>query len=93
MLTMLTETESHSLAFTMSTKARFQELDSLQSTLNHAIDTYRQELIAANLPPISLQASKPHPLDDCSNPAPPRLYEARRLALGESLSTPLTSLF
>ncbi|KAF7789111.1 hypothetical protein EIP86_000046 [Pleurotus ostreatoroseus] len=62
-------------------KSRFEELDSLQKTLNHAIDTLRYELIAANLPPLSLQATEPHPLDDCSFPVPPRLYEARRLAL------------
>ena len=63
-------------------KSRFEQLDSLQKTLNHAIDTLRYELTAANLPPLSLQATEPHPLDDCSFPVPPRLYEARRLALG-----------
>ena len=63
--------------------SRFQELDSLQRTLNHAIDTFRQELIAADLPPLSLYSSEPHPLDDCTKLAPPRLYEARRLALGK----------
>lgn len=66
----------------MAYKTKFEELDSLQRTLNHAIDTFRQELIAANLPPLSLSATEPHPLDDCSFLAPPRLYEARRLALG-----------
>ena len=76
--------DSHRLALSPPTmaKSRFEELDSLQKTLNHAIDTLRYELIAANLPPLSLQATEPHPLDDCSFPVPPRLYEARRLALG-----------
>ncbi len=63
-------------------KSRLDELDSLQHTLNHAIDTLRYKLKAANLPPFSLQATEPHPLDDCSFVVPPRLYEARRLALG-----------
>ncbi|KAJ3558584.1 hypothetical protein NM688_g838 [Phlebia brevispora] len=62
-------------------KARVSELDSLQRTFNHAIDTLRQELIAANLPPLSLEATEPHPMDDCHFAVPPRLYEARRLAL------------
>ncbi len=61
---------------------QFQELDSLQRTLNHAIDTFRKELIAANLPALSSQATEPHPLDDNNYLAPTRLYEARRLAIG-----------
>ncbi|PSR71610.1 hypothetical protein PHLCEN_2v12463 [Hermanssonia centrifuga] len=60
---------------------QFQELDSLQRTLNHAIDTFRKELIAANLPALSSQATEPHPLDDNNYLAPTRLYEARRLAI------------
>ncbi|THG94085.1 hypothetical protein EW026_g7313 [Hermanssonia centrifuga] len=61
--------------------ANITELDALQRTLNHAIDTFRRELAAAKLPPLSLNATKPHPLDDCTYLPPPRLYEARRLAL------------
>ena len=59
-----------------------EELDSLQQTLNHAINTFRQELISANLPLLSSQATERHPLDEYSYLASPRLYEARRLALG-----------
>ncbi len=62
--------------------ANITELDALQRTLNHAIDTFRSELAAAKLPPLSLNATEPHPLDDCTYLPPPRLYEARRLALG-----------
>lgn len=64
--------------------SQLYELDVLQRTLNHAIDTFRRELVAANMPPLSSQATEPHPLDDCTKLVPPRLYEARRLALGMS---------
>lgn len=94
---------SPSLLYTTRTRtsypnmsSQYTELDALQLTLNHAIDTFRRELVAANLPPLSSQATEPHPLDDCTKLAPPRLYEARRLALGESKISPrrrvLTSL-
>ena len=66
--------------------SQIEELDALQRTLNHAIDTFRRELAAANLPPLSSQATEPHPLDDSTKLVPPRLYEARRLALGEFIN-------
>ena len=62
----------------------FQELDSLQQTLNDALNTFREELKAANLPPLSLVSAERHPLDDYSYLASPRLYEARRVAIGKS---------
>ncbi|KAJ3552858.1 hypothetical protein NM688_g3929 [Phlebia brevispora] len=61
--------------------SRQEELDALQKTLNHAIDALREELVAADLPPLSLQATEPHPLDEYSYLPSPRLYEARRLLL------------
>ncbi len=65
---------------------KLQELDALQRTLNHSIDTFRCELVAAGLPPLSLQATEPHPLDDANYLPPPKLYEARRLAIGMHLT-------
>lgn len=60
------------------------ELDSLQRTLNHAIDAFREELIKADLPPLTLEATEPHVLDNDAYLPSPRLYEARRLVLGAS---------
>ena len=60
------------------------ELDSLQRTLNHAIDAFREELIKADLPPWTLEATEPHVLDNDAYLPSPRLYEARRLVLGAS---------
>lgn len=58
------------------------ELDYLQSTIVDALDTIRLEIKANNLPHLSHLATTPHPLDSDSFVCPPRLYEARRLALG-----------
>lgn len=63
------------------------ELNTLQRTLNYAIDTFRQELVAADLPLLSLQATERHPLDKYDYLPSPRLYEARRLILGTSGDT------
>lgn len=60
-----------------------EELDYLQDNIAQALNTIRVELKAHNLPPLSHQAILPHPLDDAGFVCPPRLYEARRLALGK----------
>ncbi|KAK0469010.1 S-adenosyl-L-methionine-dependent methyltransferase [Desarmillaria tabescens] len=57
------------------------ELDALQSSLNHALDAFREELTKAKLPQLSTFSIEPHPLDAPEFLPSPRLYEARRLAL------------
>ncbi|TFK41818.1 S-adenosyl-L-methionine-dependent methyltransferase [Crucibulum laeve] len=57
------------------------ELTSLQKTLNNAIDAFKAELAAQNLPEPSLNTSKPHPIDDITYLPTPAMYEARRVAL------------
>ncbi|KAJ7719958.1 S-adenosyl-L-methionine-dependent methyltransferase [Mycena metata] len=59
-----------------------QELDILQVTLNKAIDAIREELLTHNLPSLTTSAHTPHPLDDPHFIASPRLFEARKQALG-----------
>ncbi|KAJ7920785.1 S-adenosyl-L-methionine-dependent methyltransferase [Mycena leptocephala] len=59
-----------------------QELDVLQAALNEAIDAIREELSTHNLPPLSTSGLTPHPLDDPHYTPSPRLFEARKLALG-----------
>jgi len=61
------------------------ELDALQANLNVALDTIRAELKVAELPEYSNFASLRHPLDNPDVLTPPKLYEARRLALGKDL--------
>lgn len=58
------------------------ELDALQANLNATLDTIRAELKVAELPEYSSFASLRHPLDNPDVLTPPKLYEARRLALG-----------
>lgn len=58
------------------------ELDALQGNLNRALDTIRAELKAAELPEYSNFVPIRHPLDNPGVLTPPKLYEARRLALG-----------
>ncbi|KAF8899093.1 S-adenosyl-L-methionine-dependent methyltransferase [Infundibulicybe gibba] len=57
------------------------ELTSLQHTLNNAIDAFKAELAAQNLPEPSLNTSKAHPIDDITYLPTPAMYEARRVAL------------
>jgi len=57
------------------------ELTSLQQTLNAAIDAFKAELAAQNLPEPSLNTSKSHPIDDIVYLPTPAMYEARRAAL------------
>ncbi|KAI0067078.1 S-adenosyl-L-methionine-dependent methyltransferase [Artomyces pyxidatus] len=57
------------------------ELESLQATMNHALDAVRDEIKRNKLPELSNYATEPHPLDNPAFVCPSRLYEARRLAL------------
>ncbi|OCH89300.1 S-adenosyl-L-methionine-dependent methyltransferase [Obba rivulosa] len=57
------------------------ELDALQNSLNQALNAVRDELDVHRLPKLSNFALEPHPLDEPTFICPPRLYEARRLAL------------
>ncbi|KAK7014197.1 putative O-methyltransferase [Favolaschia claudopus] len=61
---------------------KMDELDALQASLNCALDALRDELSAQNLPPLSSTATEQHPLDDPAYLSSPRIFEARRLALG-----------
>jgi hypothetical protein len=67
-------------------KMSLSELTSLQKTLNSAIDVFKAELAAQNLPEPSLNTSKPHPIDDITYLPTPAMYEARRLALASLVS-------
>ncbi|KAF5352584.1 hypothetical protein D9756_006139 [Leucocoprinus leucothites] len=57
------------------------ELFSLQTTLNEALDAFRAEIAAQNLPEPSLQTSEPHPMDHITYLPSPVMFEARRAAL------------
>ncbi|KAJ7982927.1 S-adenosyl-L-methionine-dependent methyltransferase [Mycena polygramma] len=58
------------------------ELDALQNAFNNALDAIRDEIANQGLPELSSTAEEQHPLDDPSYLGSPRLFEARRLALG-----------
>lgn len=58
------------------------ELEALQATLNRALDAVRDEMKQAQLPSLSNYDTERHPLDDPLFDCPPRLVEARKLALG-----------
>ena len=58
------------------------ELDSLQSTINLALNAVRDELKSNGLPELMNISSERHPMDEETFICPPRLYDARRLALG-----------
>jgi hypothetical protein len=73
------------------TVSALSELDSLQVTLNAAIDTIRVELRSAGYPELSTLATQPHPLDETSNLPSRRLFEAQTTAVGKHL--PTSSLF
>ncbi|KAI0260753.1 S-adenosyl-L-methionine-dependent methyltransferase [Gloeopeniophorella convolvens] len=57
------------------------ELDSLQASINEALNAIRDEIRQNKLPELSNHASERHPLDEPTFVCSPRLYEARRLAL------------
>ncbi|KAK0498922.1 S-adenosyl-L-methionine-dependent methyltransferase [Armillaria luteobubalina] len=57
------------------------ELDVLQTSLNCALDAFREELAKENLPQLSTFSIESHQLDAPEFLPSPRLYEARRLAL------------
>ncbi|KIM47488.1 hypothetical protein M413DRAFT_15705 [Hebeloma cylindrosporum] len=57
------------------------EITSLQKTLNAALDAFKAELAAQNLPEPSLNTSKPHPIDEITYLPTPAMYEARRVSL------------
>ena len=55
------------------------QLESLQSTLNTAIDAYKAELVAQNLTEPRLDSSKGHAMDDINFLPSPIMFEAQRL--------------
>lgn len=65
-----------------TSNSALSELDALQASINQSIDAIRAEISSQGLPELSNYAQKPHPLDDPNYLSSPRLYEARRLALG-----------
>ena len=66
------------------------QITSLQETLNTAIDAFKAELAAQNLPEPTLTSSKPHAIDDITYIPTPAMYEARRAAVA-SLVRPLAA--
>lgn len=73
------------LAESPASRAALSELDALQASINQSIDAIRAEITNQGLPELSNFSQKPHPLDDPNFLCSPRLYEARRLALGNYL--------
>lgn len=67
------------------------ELTSLQITLNAAIDAFKAELAAQNLPEPSLNTSQSHPIDDIAYLPTPAMFEARRAALASLVRLRLCS--
>ncbi|KAG0702126.1 S-adenosyl-L-methionine-dependent methyltransferase [Suillus ampliporus] len=57
------------------------ELDVLQHCLNQALNSIRVELVNAELPPLTNYSAQAHPLDNPDFFTPPRIYDARRLAI------------
>ncbi|KAL9716637.1 hypothetical protein Ac2012v2_001088 [Leucoagaricus gongylophorus] len=57
------------------------EILSLQTTLSEALDAFRTEIAAQNLPEPSLNTSKPHAIDHPDYVPTPVMFEARRAAL------------
>ncbi|KAJ7573938.1 S-adenosyl-L-methionine-dependent methyltransferase [Mycena floridula] len=62
------------------------ELYCLQQTLNSAIDAIRNEISLHGLPNLSTLSNDRHPMDDPTFIPSPRLFEARKLALGKESS-------
>ncbi|KZV68749.1 S-adenosyl-L-methionine-dependent methyltransferase [Peniophora sp. CONT] len=69
------------LQTTRTTMAPVSELDSLQRTLNQALDALHDEMTMQSLPDLSSCSAQRHPMDEPSFLCSPRLYEARKLAL------------
>ncbi|KAF5360053.1 hypothetical protein D9758_007602 [Tetrapyrgos nigripes] len=65
----------------MTQMSSISELDSLQETLNSAIDTIREELKANKLPELSTLATEPHPYDSASTLPTPKFYQAQITAI------------
>lgn len=57
------------------------EITSLQNTLNDALNIYKAEIAAQNLPEPSLNTSKLNPMDEMAYLPTPAMFEARRVAL------------
>ncbi|EPQ51880.1 S-adenosyl-L-methionine-dependent methyltransferase [Gloeophyllum trabeum ATCC 11539] len=57
------------------------EISSLLETLTTSLDVFKAELVRQHFPEPSLLTSRPHAIDDPSYVTPPRMYEARRVAV------------
>lgn len=73
--------DKYPLLHCVSSEMSLSEISSLQKTLNSAIDAFKAELIAQNLPEPSLNTSKRHPIDEITYIPTPVMYEARRVAV------------
>jgi hypothetical protein len=62
------------------------QISSLQQVLNTALDAYKAELAAQNLPEPSLTTSAVNPIDEISFVPSAALYESRRAALASLVS-------
>jgi hypothetical protein len=78
---MASTTHLYLLPFSPMALPTVSQLTSLQRTLNEAIDAFKAELEAQDLPEPSLTTSAPHPTDDITFIPTPAMYEARRVAL------------
>ncbi|KAK7464327.1 hypothetical protein VKT23_006495 [Stygiomarasmius scandens] len=61
--------------------ASISELDSLQNTLNAALDTIREELKSNGLPELSTLSTTSHPFDEASTLPTPKFYQAQNTAI------------
>lgn len=58
------------------------QIESLQASLNAALDALRDEMKRLSLPELSSTNPHRHSMDEPGFVCSPRLYEARRLAIG-----------
>jgi hypothetical protein len=65
--------------------SKISELDILRQTLNEALDHLRDEMVKLDLPELSKTSTERHPMDIPDFLPTPRLFEARRVVLGQCL--------
>ena len=70
-----------SITITLQPTMSVSEILSLQTTLSEALDAFRTEIAAQNLPEPSLNTPKPHAIDHPDYVPTPVMFEARRAAL------------
>lgn len=68
---------------TPTSSSPLNELEELQRTFNQSIEVLKECIVDNSYPPLSNFSTVSHPLDDPELHIEPKVFEARRLALGE----------